>query len=74
MGASAKPRDAMSKSRLQQPLVRQSSKSTMTGKPLYVFLRYGGLAYQIYDCVATMGYWSAKVCPVPPKQSHLHPC
>ncbi|KAG9007898.1 hypothetical protein FRB94_013845 [Tulasnella sp. JGI-2019a] len=36
-------------------------KTTMTGKPLYIFLRYCGLAYQTYDLVQNFGAWSVAV-------------
>ncbi|KAG9006719.1 hypothetical protein FRB93_008451 [Tulasnella sp. JGI-2019a] len=32
----------------------------MTRKPLYLFLRFFGLAYQIYDLVVKFGVWEAK--------------
>ncbi|KAG8882645.1 hypothetical protein FRB97_007991 [Tulasnella sp. 331] len=35
-------------------------RSTITGKPLYIFLRYVGTAYQVYDCIVNLGGWNAK--------------
>ncbi|KAG9015524.1 hypothetical protein FRB94_000129 [Tulasnella sp. JGI-2019a] len=30
------------------------SRSTLTGKPLYLFIRYAGTAYQVYDCAVNL--------------------
>ncbi|KAG8889408.1 hypothetical protein FRB98_004501 [Tulasnella sp. 332] len=36
-------------------------KMHMTGKPLYLFLRYFGLAFQTYDLVINFGIWKPKL-------------
>lgn len=37
-------------------------RSRLTGKPLYLFLRYGGIAFQLYDCIQLFAAWSAQFC------------
>lgn len=39
-------------------------RSRLSGKPLYLFLRYGGIAFQLYDCIQLFGAWSAKFCTI----------
>ncbi|KAG8927273.1 hypothetical protein FRC02_008327 [Tulasnella sp. 418] len=34
---------------------------TLAGKPMYLFVRYGGMLFQIYDLVQIMGSWSVNV-------------
>ncbi|KAG8884258.1 hypothetical protein FRB97_004763 [Tulasnella sp. 331] len=36
-------------------------KSAMTGKPLYLFLRYCGMGYQAYDLATNFGAWSTSL-------------
>ncbi|KAG8903109.1 hypothetical protein FRB99_003743 [Tulasnella sp. 403] len=36
----------------------------MAGKPLYLFLRYGGIAFQIYDFVQMVGIWDKQFCAI----------
>jgi hypothetical protein len=33
----------------------------MAGKPLYLLVRYGGIAFQMYDLTNMMGTWSKNV-------------
>ncbi|KAG8955817.1 hypothetical protein FRC03_011037 [Tulasnella sp. 419] len=35
---------------------------SLAGKPLYLFVRYGGMIYQIYDLIQMLGSWSQKLC------------
>ncbi|KAG8899795.1 hypothetical protein FRB99_006448 [Tulasnella sp. 403] len=39
-------------------------RSKLTGKPLYLFLRYMGLAFQIFDCITNFGIWDSNYCAI----------
>jgi hypothetical protein len=37
---------------------------SLAGKPMYLFLRYVGFSFQVYDLISMMGVWDEKFCYV----------